>query len=194
LPTNRDGRNRNSTATREKGAELLASGLILGQTSALLMAKEFFAHQETRQLFNTLEDISRRSKVSRAQAFEDVIRASVAALAAETMEPEYFEAINAHTAGVKGKRGVDLFPVFLGQAVDAMTRTDNDVLGDLFQGAISYGEHGLYLTPSPVAKLMASMMVGDEPQSIDKQPMMISDPLCGVPHKGSSVAQTVMWR
>ena len=114
------------------------------------MAKEFFAFPDTRQFFNTLEDISHRSGVSRGKAFEDVIRASVAALAAETMEPEYFEAIKAHTVGDKGKRGVDLIPKFFAQAVDAMSHRDNDVLGDLFQGAVSYGENGLYLTPQAV--------------------------------------------
>ncbi|QDT43484.1 N-6 DNA Methylase [Gimesia alba] len=142
------------------------------------MTKEFFSYSETRQLFQTLEEITRRSNVSRAQAFEDTIRASVAALAAETMEPEYFEAIKAHTKGEIGKRGVDLMPVFLAQTVDAMSRTDNDVLGDLFQGCISYGEHSLYLTPPSVAQLMAKMTI-DETEDGDNRDTSISDPCCG---------------
>ena len=143
------------------------------------MAKEFFAHSDTRQLFNTVEDISRRSGVSRGQAFEDLLRASTAALAAETMEPEYFDAIKAHTDGPKGKRGVDLFPVFLGQLVDAMSRTDADVLGDLFQGSISYGENGLYLTPQAIARLLAQMTVDPAQRTADGNVPVICDPCCG---------------
>ncbi|WP_145305562.1 N-6 DNA methylase [Gimesia fumaroli] len=142
------------------------------------MAKEFFSYPETQQLFQTLEEITRRSKVSRAQAFEDTIRASVAALAAETMESEYFDAIKAHTKGEIGERGVDLMPVFLAQTIDAMSRTDNDVLGDLFQGSISYGEHSLYLTPPSVAQMMASM-TSDETEDGDGRETLISDPCCG---------------
>ena len=143
------------------------------------MAKEFFTHPETQQLFDTVEEITRRSGVSRGQAFEDVLRASVAALAAETMEPEYFDAIKAHLDGKKGKRGVDLFPVFLAQAVDGMSRNDNDVLGDLFQAGISYGEHGLYLTPQLVAELMARLSLDAEERTSDGETPMICDPCCG---------------
>lgn len=49
------------------------------------MPQESFAHDETRQLFATLEEITRRSTISRGQAYEDVIRASVCALAAEIL-------------------------------------------------------------------------------------------------------------
>lgn len=143
------------------------------------MAKEFFSHEDSRQLFKTIEDISRRSGVSRAQAFEDVLRACVAALAAETMELDYLEAIKAHTDGSKGKRGVDLFPVFLGQLVEATSNADNDLLGDLFQGAISYGENGLYLTPAPVAQLIAQMTVEPTERAEDGRIPLIHDPCCG---------------
>jgi len=143
------------------------------------MAKEQFAHDETRQLFSTLEDISRRSAVSRGQAFEDVLRATVAALAAETMEDDYFDAIKAHTDGAKGKRGVDLFSTFFGQLVHAMERTDSDVLGDLFQGAISYGENGLYLTPESVSRLMAQITIDPPDKTPDGEKPVICDPCCG---------------
>ncbi|MEX1096282.1 MAG: N-6 DNA methylase [Planctomycetales bacterium] len=143
------------------------------------MAKEFFAHTETRQLFQTVEDVCRRSSVSRGQAFEDLLRASVAALAAETMEEDYLDAIKAHTAGAKGKRGVDLFPEFFAQLVEAMNGNDADILGDLFQGAISYGENGLYLTPPAVSRLMAALTVGPEVSDPDGAAPLIHDPCCG---------------
>ncbi len=150
------------------------------------MGKEQFLHAETRPLFQTLEEISQRSGVSRGQSFENVIRASVAALAAETMEDQYFEAIKEHTEGKQGKRGVDLFPKFLGQAVNAISEseTDKDILGDLFQGSVSYGENSLYLTPEPVASLMSRLTSSSENAEGDKGTkrtpgIQISDPCCG---------------
>ncbi|QDT64075.1 N-6 DNA methylase [Calycomorphotria hydatis] len=101
----------------------------------------------------------------------------MAALGAETMEAEYFEAIEGHCAGTLPHRSVDLFPQFFAQVVDAISETDDDVLGDLFQGGISYGENGLYLTPRPVAELMARTTIPDDYD--EKKPLMISDPCCG---------------
>jgi len=48
------------------------------------MAKEHFFHPQTPKLFKKLEDLSRRSGISRGQAFEDWLTAMVCALAAET--------------------------------------------------------------------------------------------------------------
>tara|TARA_R110002111_G_scaffold164386_3_gene230562 strand:+ start:15524 stop:16471 length:948 start_codon:yes stop_codon:yes gene_type:complete len=143
------------------------------------MAKEQFFYSNTRQLFNTLESVSQRSSVSRGKAFEDLLEACVAALAAETMEPAYFEAIKAHLEGTQGKRGVDLFPKFLAQLIEGMSEQDQDLLGDLFEGSISYGEKGQFLTPESVSQLLANLTIDAERQADDKQTQIINDPCCG---------------
>ncbi|QDT91474.1 N-6 DNA methylase [Gimesia algae] len=143
------------------------------------MAKEQFFYSHTRQLFNTLESISQRSSVSRGKAFEDVLQACVAALAAETMEPAYFEAIKAHTEGSQGKRGVDLFPKFLAQLIEGMSEQDQDLLGDLFEASISYGEKGQFLTPESVSELLANLTIDAEEKTDDGHALMINDPCCG---------------
>jgi hypothetical protein len=79
------------------------------------------------------------------------------------MEELYLQTIAKHTAGKKGKRGCDSLAQMFGELVVAMeqeTRTEmKDILGDLFQGAISFGEHGQFVTPPPVCRLMARMTV-----------------------------------
>ena len=50
--------------------------------------------------------------------------------------------VERHKAGAKGKRGSDLMGQIFGELVAAMDITDADVLGDLFQGAINYGQAG----------------------------------------------------
>ncbi|MBI3822041.1 MAG: SAM-dependent DNA methyltransferase [Planctomycetes bacterium] len=45
-------------------------------------------------------------------------------------------------------------------AVSEETRAD--ILGDLFQGGIAYGQRGQVFTPAPICDLMAQLSVGDE--------------------------------
>jgi hypothetical protein len=114
------------------------------------MAKENFFHRETPALFKKLEELARRSHMSRGQAFEDWLTAMVCALAAETKEAEYLGVVERHKEGERGKRGVDLIGEMFAELLLAMEKNDGDVLGDLFEGAISYGENGLFLTPDSV--------------------------------------------
>jgi len=143
------------------------------------VAKEFFYHRESRELFQKLEDLRQRSGVSRGQAFEDWLTAITCALAAETKEEEYLAMVQRHKNGTPGKRGVDLMAGMFGKLVAAMDKTDADILGDLFQGAITYGENGLYLTPDAITELMAKLTIQDDDLQGDSPPPIINDCCCG---------------
>ena len=142
------------------------------------MPKEQFLYAETKPVFNLIEEASQRSGVSRRVGFEDFLTMSVAALSGGQMEEEYMATVQKHTSGRPGKRGCDSIARAFGTVVDVMDRTRLDILGDLFQGAISYGEQGLYLTPEPLAQMMAAMTVGDIDPDDHKQ-KTVSDPACG---------------
>lgn len=147
----------------------------------LALPKEFFSYPETRPLFELLEEVTHRSSVSRAQAFEDFLHMSVCALSGGAMEEEYLQTVAKHTAGKKGQRGADILARMFGLLVARMeeTRTDmKDLLGDLFQGAITYGEAGQFLTPMPICRLMAKMTVAEASVEADRVPT-VSDPTCG---------------
>jgi len=98
------------------------------------LAKEQFFCSATKPLFNKLEQLSQRSRVSRGQAFEDFLTAM----------------IDRHKRGEMGRRGADLMPQMFAELIDAMSREDVDILGDLFQGAVTYGESGQYSSPAAV--------------------------------------------
>jgi hypothetical protein len=138
------------------------------------MAKEQFLHPETASLFKQLEDLSQRSAMSRGQAFEDWLTAMTCAMAGGTMEDEYMAMVQRHTEGDQGRRGADLMPQMFGQLVNAMEETRADILGDLFQGAITYGEAGQFLTPEAVCQLMAKITSDDS-----RQDEIVCDPCCG---------------
>jgi hypothetical protein len=126
-----------------------------------------------------VEQLSHRSGVSRGHAFEDWLTAMVCALAAETKEGEYLAMVERHKAGKHGKRGVDLMGQMFGELVNAMSESEADILGDLFQGSITYGEAGQYFTPESVTKLLAQMTIDPDARPENGRPILVNDPCCG---------------
>ena len=145
------------------------------------MSKEAFAHAETGKLLTLLDEAARRSAVSRGQAFEDFLHMSVCALAGGRMEDQYLAIVKKHSAGEKGKRGCDGLSHLFGEMINQMELTNGemkDVLGDLFQGAITYGEAGQFLTPESITRLMAQLSTADVQPEPDHTPT-VCDPCCG---------------
>lgn len=103
----------------------------------------------------------------------------VCALAAETKEPEYHAMVERHKAGKPGKRGCDLMGQMFGELVAAMSDQNSDILGDLFVGAISYGEAGQYFTPESLTRLMAQMTIDPDARPENGKPIYVNDPCCG---------------
>ena len=146
------------------------------------MAKEQFLHPETADLLKTLDEAARRSGVSRGQAFEDFLHMAVCALSGGRMEEEYLAVVKKHSDGKPGRRGVDSLAALYGQAVAAMEQTRDemkDVLGDLFQGGITYGEHGQFLTPEHLCRAMARLTIGDIPEEEAREQKSVCDPASG---------------
>ncbi len=139
--------------------------------SALPVAKEFFTHDGTRELFQDLERLSQRSGTSRNQAFEDWLTAMICALGRPFMEEEYLAMVERHKEGEKGKRGIDLMPQMFAKLAHIVEQTRADILGDMYQGAITYGEAGQYMTPESITQLMAEL-TGD-------RGVTVYDPCCG---------------
>ncbi len=143
------------------------------------MPKEQFLYPETRPVFDLLEETARRSGVSRAQAFEDFLHMSVCALSGGQMEEQYLATVKKHAKGKPGKRGCDSISHAFGALVNVMEETRKDILGDLFQGGITYGEAGQFLSPEPICQMMASMTVGDVSEEEGSPRKSVCDPCCG---------------
>jgi hypothetical protein len=106
---------------------------------------------------------------------------AVAALSGGRMESQYLDVVKKHSDGKPGKRGCDSIAHLFGTRVQQMEQTRGDikdVLGDLFQGAITYGEAGQFLTPESICRMSAQMTVGDIPEEANEQ-KKVSDPCCG---------------
>ena len=112
---------------------------------------------------------------SRGQVFDDWITMTVCALAGGTMEEEYLATVAKYVNGEKGKRPVDQLAAAFARLVAIMEDTHEDILGELFQGGITYGERGQYFSPGPICDLMAQLTAGDEP-GLGRA---ITDPCCG---------------
>lgn len=120
------------------------------------MAKEQFFHSQARELCADLDTVARRSGVSRDVAFEDWLLAMTCALSAGQMEDQYMAMIPRHADGKKGKRGCDLMGQMMGKLIAAMEATREDILGDLYTGAITRGQDGQYFTPEAVCSRCTS--------------------------------------
>ncbi len=157
------------------------------------MAKEQFLYPESAELLKTLDEAARRSGVSRGQAFEDLLHMAVCSLSGGRMEEEYLKVVKKHSEGKRGRRGCDSIAELFGRAVAAMEETRGemkDILGDLFQGAITYGEAGQFFSPPPICRLMANMTIADMPDEDRQQKKTVCDPACGSGRMLLAVAET----
>ncbi len=114
---------------------------------------------------------------SRGQAFEDFLEMVVCALSAGQMEEQYLKVVQRYAAGEPGKRAIDLMTQMFARLVTAMEDAREgygDILGDIFQGAITYGEHGQFFTPDSVSQMMAEITIPP-----DTRGKRILDPACG---------------
>ncbi len=146
--------------------------------SPVCLARESFSYSETTSLFKQLEEVSHRSAISRAQAFEDFLLVTVCALGHPRMEEEYLQTVERHKEGKNGKRGIDTLVKMFANLIHTTTETDGDHLGDLFQGSITYGEKGQFLTPEPLCRLMATMTLPLEKTDLDGRRVVV-DECCG---------------
>tara|TARA_R110002072_G_scaffold179059_1_gene335065 strand:+ start:127689 stop:128207 length:519 start_codon:yes stop_codon:yes gene_type:complete len=98
---------------------------------------------------------------------------SVCSLSGGQMEAEYLQVVEKYSEGEKGDRACDYLANAFGALVNAMEETRADIIGDLFQGGVTFGENGQFFTPEPITILMAQM------QMSDKGGQRVLDPACG---------------
>ena len=99
---------------------------------------------------------------------------TICTLSGGRMEEQYLKTVERYTEGEKGRRAVDSFPHAFGALIAGMENTRKDLLGDIFEGAITFGENGQFFTPEHVCEMMARMSVSE-----DDTGKRIGDPCCG---------------
>ncbi|MCD0462385.1 N-6 DNA methylase [Roseiconus lacunae] len=141
------------------------------------MAKEQFFVAASRGLVELFDKASNQTGLSRGQVFEDFLTLTRCALSGQTAEDEYLTVIGkGYAKGKMPNRGADTLKTAFHELVDAMTDTGQDILGDIFTGAITYGERGQFFTPDSVCDVMAAMSVPTE-RTPDRK--TVCDPACG---------------
>lgn len=131
-----------------------------------------FFHDESKQVWKLLSRAADKSRQDHHRVFRDWLWMSVCALSRGEMEESYLKTVKAYGEPGGTDRAIDAiceaFAIVVGNP-------DKDVLGDVFQGAITFGEAGQFFTPEPVCRLMAGLSDADglEPG------MKVHDPACG---------------
>jgi hypothetical protein len=126
------------------------------------MSKEAFLHRRSTELLELLDQAARASGKRRGQSFEDFLELVVCSLSGGKMEEQYLKVARRYGEGEPGKRGIDLLARTFGALVTIMEETRADILGDLYQGAITRGENGQFMTPETVTDCMARLVGHDE--------------------------------
>ena len=124
-----------------------------------------------------IEQIS-RTKSSAVTVFADFCRISACALAAQTREEEYFEAIKPYS-----KDELELITKAFALLIEeAEASPFVDVLGEYYLEIAAHSSkqaRGEFYTPPPICELMAKISV-DADSTIEKGvPFTISEPACG---------------
>ncbi|PQO40756.1 SAM-dependent DNA methyltransferase [Blastopirellula marina] len=141
------------------------------------MAKEQLFIAGSRKVLDHIETAGEKAGLGRGEAFSDFLTFVRCSLSGGTAEEEYLKTVaKGYAKGKKGQRGIDAIVRAFATLVNVMEETGQDVLGDIFQGAISYGEHSLYLTPDAVTFLMAELTVDADDSQERKS---VCDPACG---------------
>lgn len=141
------------------------------------MANELYSIPQSKTLVELFDRASNQVGLSRGQVFEDFLTVARCSLGGGTMEDEYFAVLEkGYARGNPGKRGIDTLKDAFHKLIDAMESTGQDILGDVFTGAISYAERGQFFTPDSVCDLMGAMSV---PKERTPEPRTINDPACG---------------
>ncbi|QDT07453.1 N-6 DNA Methylase [Rubripirellula lacrimiformis] len=149
------------------------------------MAKEQFFNAASKPIVDLVDRAGDLAGFGRGQAFEDFLTLLRCELAGKTMEDEYLATVaKGYDKGKVGSRGIDTMVQAGGRLIAEMVNTDADILGDIFTGAITYGERGQFFTPDSVCDLMAALMSpGNTEEGADVSagapPRTINDPACG---------------
>ena len=97
----------------------------------------------------------------------------------------YMEIVKNYSEGKIGERAIDHFQRAFKFLMEETLESEKDVIGEIYQAQITYGEHGQFFTPEHITDAMSKMLV---PKSVDDMGTHIStdistqtlmDPCCG---------------
>lgn len=151
---------------RTEDGDLRVAALYLYFRSPFPLARIRFLVPESKEVWKHIETASVRSHHNPRKAFEDFLTMTICALSGGRMEEEYLKTVQPYAEGEKGRRAIDAFPEAFSALVEAMEKTRSDILGDIFEGAITFGENGQFFTPEHVCKLMAQVTADGDAKTV----------------------------
>lgn len=142
--------------------------------SILRPLKEQFTLPESKAVWQHLETAAMRSHHDTRRVFEDFLEMAVCSLSGGQMEEQYLAVAKRYSEGQKGKRAIDAIPKAFATLIEGMEETRKDILGDIFQGGVTFGSNGQFFTPDHLCEMMARMTMSE-----DDTGKRILDPACG---------------
>lgn len=135
------------------------------------MGNDYFPNSDSKRVVKELDAIA-ASEGQRANVFADWLSLVLCTLAGETMEDDYLAAVKRYADSPRKDSHMNHFAA---ATAILFTSEEPDLLGDIFQGGITWGEHGQFFTPWEICRLMASLTGQDRVGSGGT----LHDPACG---------------
>lgn len=124
--------------------------------------------------FNDWLDIILNSLLSLTENYKEVYNTlDINSISKGQYNDRYMEIIKKYSDGELGSRPIDHFQRAFSLLIQETTELKKDVLGEIFQAQITYGEHGQFFTPEHITEFMAKIAMGESKKEV------ISDPCCG---------------
>jgi len=95
----------------------------------------------------------------------------------------YMEIVNKYQERDKtrviGERTIDHFQRAFSLLIQESLETKKDVIGEIYQSQITYGEHGQFFTPEHVSDFMSKIVMPEKSPNDNSKSETIMDPCCG---------------
>lgn len=119
-------------------------------------------------------DLILNSLLSMTENFQDAAaKKDINELNKGKFNERYMEIVKKYPEGKIGERVIDYMANAFKFLIQETQELQKDVIGEIFQAQITYGENGQFFTPEQVTDMMASITMGDAKKET------IMDPCCG---------------
>lgn len=133
------------------------------------MAKPTFTEPESKKIWKLVEHASQSSHHDPVRTFRDFLTICRCALSFQRAEDEYLQTIEPYKAKNRLESLCKAFQI-------VVETPGKDLLGDVFQGGVTFGENGQFFTPDPICRMMNEM---NAVTLRENRPVYVNDPACG---------------
>ena len=147
---------------------------------------EYVRNRGNSYFFNDWLDIILNSLLSLTENLNEIgISMDIQKASQGKYNDRYMEIVKNYSEGKIGERAIDHFQRAFGFLMEETLESGKDVLGEIFQAQITYGEHGQFFTPEHITDVMTAIVGTEKKDKLgthsdgNEMGETMMDPCCG---------------